>query len=421
MIHYLLCLEHVCSLFIVGGNSVAIKTGDIPVFKTEEQLPTVQYKGLFNEIMNKFFGNEMISQCIKNLSSRSSPVRRSELLTYIRSFHPYALETIFALYERHHLIDKRKDTDQIRQIAEETLSHSPILLELTNKFEEEHPDVERSADKLFSTAAHIASQLGLITRYNVSPPNDDNRIFLLFGFPDGYIQSIERIVYPDWYAACFMTKYSNSSVWGNYGNKHQGVCLSFKAVTDNDRAYIKLYGINGWGSSGPSYGIRDHTFYKIDYEKKHVEVDFFRSLGRLPSPVLMKCWYTNENGSRSTCADDIFKYEDQWRERYWTKFYQGITTKIVDWMYEEEYRLILTGSILDYSDPESRKLKFDFNDLESITFGIKTSTEDKLKIMKIIESKCRSENRKEFDFYQAHYSWQTGTIERSKMDLLCFA
>jgi len=420
--HYLLCLEHVCSLFVVGGKNYSIKgVADIPVFKTEEQLPTPQSRELFGEILDRFLSNCIIGQCVKNLSKRSSPVRRSELLTHFKSFHLYALESVFAVYEFHRLIDKRSSSESIRQMAEKALSESPLLLELANEIEQEHPGIARASDILFSATAHTSSQLDFITRYNSPTPEDKNKSFIFFDFPEAYIQKVEGMVYPDWYTACFMSQYSNSSVWGNYGDKHKGVCLSFKAMTEGDHSFIRLYGINGWENSGPIYEKRNHMFYKIDYEKKPVEVDFFRSLGRLPRPVLMKCWYTDENGSRSACADELFKSEDQWRDKYWPKFYQGITTKLRDWSYEEEYRLILSSFLVDLSDPARRKLKYDFNDLESITFGINTSTQDKLDIVKIIESKCRSENRKDFEFYQAHYNWQKGAIERSKMSLLNFA
>jgi hypothetical protein len=69
---------------------------------------------------------------------------------------------------------------------------------------------------------------------------------------------------------------------------------------------------------------------------------------------------------------------------------------------------------------DSRKLKYAFNDLDGIIFGIKTSMEDKLKIIKIIESKCRKENRKDFKFYQAYYSKQKGIIDHAEMTLLKF-
>ena len=420
--HYLLCLEHACSLFVVGGNDISIRAGDIPVFKTEDDLPTAEYKDQFREIHSRFFGNDLIGRFIKGLSTRRNPVRRSELLTYISNLHLFALETVFAVYERRHLIHNRPDTDFTVQMSKKTLSHLPDIVRLVNEIELKHSDVERGIDTFLSAGVRLNSQLRFIIRYNGLPPDNHNKPFVLLDFPEVYIQEIERIVYPDWYTACFMSQYRNSSVWGHYGDRHKGVCLSFKAtMTESNHPFIRLNGINGWGSSGPIYGERNHAFYKIDYNEKHIEIDFFRSIGCLPRPTLIKYWYTGENGSRSACAANILESEEEWRVRYWANFYPGITRKLRDWEYEEEYRLILTSSLVDLNDPARRMLNYEFNDLESITFGIKTSTEDKLKIVKIIESKCRKENRKEFEFYQAHYHWPSGTIERSKMDLLRFA
>ncbi|KVX93103.1 hypothetical protein WL09_03430 [Burkholderia ubonensis] len=69
---------------------------------------------------------------------------------------------------------------------------------------------------------------------------------------------------------------------------------------------------------------------------------------------------------------------------------------------------------------EDRKLKYDFDDLDGIIFGIRTSLEDKLKISKVIEDKCRTLGRKDFKFYQAYFSRPTGKIEYSPMSLLKF-
>ncbi len=69
---------------------------------------------------------------------------------------------------------------------------------------------------------------------------------------------------------------------------------------------------------------------------------------------------------------------------------------------------------------EDRKLKYNFNDLEGIIFGIRTSLDDKLKISKIIEKKCKELGRTDFKFYQAYFSRQRGKIEYSEMSLLKF-
>lgn len=44
----------------------------------------------------------------------------------------------------------------------------------------------------------------------------------------------------------------------------------------------------------------------------------------------------------SPCADEIFKNEAGWRDKYWKDFYSGITTKLGGWSHEDEYRLLLS-------------------------------------------------------------------------------
>lgn len=85
---------------------------------------------------------------------------------------------------------------------------------------------------------------------------------------------------------------------------------------------------------------------------------------------------------------------------------------------ENEYRLIVTNMLDDFDTVKSRKLKYDFNSLEGIIFGIKTATEHKLKIMKIIDDKCAKYNRTDFNFYQAYYSKETGKIEYELLSLI---
>ena len=419
MKHYMLCLEQACFLFVIGGAS--LDGNNISVFMTEERFPTSQYKELFKEICDTFFNNGSISEYIKYLSTRSTRIRRNELFVYIKSLHFYTLETIFTVYEKHNMIQKREDGDIFRQQSQKMLLNMEALNNI-NKTKEELSGIEQNIDLFWSDVVHTYVQIQLAARYHESTSNDQkNKMFIYSDFPEAYIQKVETIVYPDWYAACFMTEYSNSSVWGHYGDHHKGVCLSFKAIPENDITFISLLGIHGWGKYGPIFDKIKHVFYKIIYDKKYVEVDFFKSLGRLPVPILLKYWYMNEKGSKSICADDVFRSEEQWRGKYWASFYKGITIKLKDWEYENEYRLILYSSLFDFSDSKSRKLKYDFNDLESITFGIKTPIEDKLKIIAIIESKCRKENRSDFKFYQAHYSEQKGSIDRFEINLVKFA
>jgi hypothetical protein len=194
--------------------------------------------------------------------------------------------------------------------------------------------------------------------------------------------------------------------------------LKFKVGDGSTRPSLKLTRTNGF--DGPSRSRAEHTFREVTYENKHHPIDFFRSIGRLPTQTLMRAWYLSRDARRSACSDDIFKDEEAWRDRYWNNFYDGITRKLRDWHYEQEYRLILSGMHLDFSNGKDRVTHYDFNDLDGIIFGIMTPANKKRQICKIIEEKCRALNRKNFNFYQACYSPVSGRIEHREMTLLKF-
>lgn len=405
--HYLLCLEHVCSLFIVGGEDYQLTESDIPVFKTEEDFPTPKYKDLYDQSCALFFKNKPISQYPEWLHSRTGAIRNNELSFHLKQIHFFALNSIFTVYEKNKLIPKRPKNNALHRAIKDSVINKKTF-DLINQGEAEHPEIKDFADKIYAAQQHVHLGVELESRYN-NPilANDSNKYLVLQGFPQKYIQQLAKLLHSEWYTACFLEDYTNPAIWGHYGDNHQGVCLKFKTTPSDFKPYIKLHGINGWGGSkkksGPTYGDVNHHFYRIKYASKYPEIDFFRSLGRLTMPSIHS-WYRDQNNNKSTCADDVFKCEEEWREAYWDNFYKSITTKLEDWRYEGEHRLILSSSMTDYSSPATRKLKYKFKDLDGIIFGMKTSEKDKLSILKIIEEKCRAEGRDDFKFYQAYYS-----------------
>lgn len=69
------------------------------------------------------------------------------------------------------------------------------------------------------------------------------------------------------------------------------------------------------------------------------------------------------------------------------------------------------SSGLDFcKEPETRKFTYKFEDLEAIIFGMRTRIEDKIRIKRIIDAKCKEHNRDNFDFYQASYSPSLGRM-----------
>ncbi len=421
--HYLLCLEHVCGLFVLGGSEYQLTNNDIPVFRTELNFSDSENKGLYDQVCDLFFNNQSVSQYPEWLASRTNVIRNNELKFYLKNLHYFALNSIFTIYEQNKLIPMRPEDDALRHVGEGNVLDEEAFT-LINLAEARHPEITDLADKMYAAQQHVHSGIELARNYN-NPvfAKDNNRRLVLLEFPQKYIQQLEKLVHPDWYTACFLKDYTNPAIWGHYGDNHQGVCLKFKITSSDGNPFIKLHGINGWGGSkeksGPLYGDIIHHFHEVEYSPRYPEIDFFRSLGCLTQPAQL-WWYTDQDGEKSICADHIAPSKEKWRTSYWENFHKSITTKLEDWRYEGEHRLILHNQLTDYSSPSTRKLKYKFKDLDGIIFGIKTSEDDKLAIIKIIEEKCRIEERKDFKFYQSYYSRDAGKIDIAEISSLNF-
>lgn len=274
---------------------------------------------------------------------------------------------------------------------------------------------------MFATTRALNGQMRFIHRYNAVGDLDKRAVSFLHDFAESYPSQLERNLYPDWYAACFMEDCSNSSVWGTYGQAHAGVCLRFRTTLQNERHLMSLNRVRGASLEGPIRGNVVDEVQKVVYAREHPSLDFFASLGRVPTMTLNRFWYSSPDGDRSSSANRMRYDEDEWRKAYWQSFAEFTTRKLEDWSFEREYRLVLTSSVVDLTKPETRKATYRFEDLDGIVFGIRTPIEAKLAIARIVEEKCRATGRKDFKFFQAYYSRTKGAIERHELDLIKFS
>jgi hypothetical protein len=136
-------------------------------------------------------------------------------------------------------------------------------------------------------------------------------------------------------------------------------------------------------------------------------------------PRQLAFWYRGDGGIMS--ATGRLTGTDEWRERYWENFHTTVTTKLKDWQHEREYRITLQSHTVDLSILSERKLQYRFEDLQGVIFGMKTTTEDKIAIARIIQAKCKQTGRSEFEFYKAYYSRITGRIETTPWTLVNFS
>ena len=125
----------------------------------------------------------------------------------------------------------------------------------------------------------------------------------MLDFPKKYLNEIDKLLWPNWYTACFMKNFHNSSVWSHYGDQHRGACLIFEAEKTGGSESLTLH-------QATDNSMKQMSFHEITYRRKPSEVDFFRYIVRLPLADLMKLWYSDETGNPSECAPQISDVSD---------------------------------------------------------------------------------------------------------------
>jgi hypothetical protein len=273
---------------------------------------------------------------------------------------------------------------------------------------------------LFEAQIHSHRQLSLIQTYNqYDEPRGKITRFLLLEFTEAFVERIRELAYPRTYVACFSSDCTNPSFWGHYGDGHRGVCLKFKTLKRGTFDVLPVNMIVGWGSA-PIRGLQPLSLQKVNYTREPQVVDFFRSLGNLPLATLDKYWYSDESGKRSIYALSFKSEADRidWQNKLWDTHTKCMTSKLPDWEQEHEYRIIVPDFMHSLESPEDRKLRYDFETLEGIVFGFRTATDEKVRIMKIVEKKCLETRRKDFKFFQAEYDARKGQMRIDELNLL---
>ena len=409
--HYLLCLENKFTIATLSSNADEYANDkEIPIQITTGSLPE-RYQEIFKEIKNLFFLKNGVIALLDYLSSAKYPVRRNELSYHLKSINNLALHSIVSvhikagLYRDTNLLDfLHKDEDSIIKAVNE-------LKQATDK---------EKINELFRYFNLAKEQLILLMHHKArTEPMDRKLFYLLLDFPKLYMSQIDELAYSKWYMACFMKSCTNASVWGDYGRGHTGICLKFKTYNRLGNICLPIERPVGFDSDGRIVKFADMYFDKVEYGNERVQVDFFRSILTLPTPVLYKEWYIDENGNKSICADvlDRIDIDMQERQKYWDRLKGIATSKTFDWKDEQEYRLILNSPMMDFTSKESRMLRYNFNDLEGVVFGMRTPIESKAEILDILDKKCVENNRYDLKLYQADYDYlkQEMVIDELKM------
>lgn len=404
--HYLRCLIN-SSLDFVNAEKDETPVKKANVFVTAASASDALNKLNF-DIYHKLVSEPSISEFISNLAT-DRKTRRAELLSYIQILHFHFLDITFEVFHEYGIITTPFYS---RSNRSETLANiknaSEIIIATKHLTKEQEIGLQQSQQRI--------RERQLLTRYKEDGKGPKYWFFLLFEYPEVFCRDIENLMYPRWYTACFMDSCSDSSIWGSYGGHHKDVCLKFRTEKSGEQAALTVDAPNGEDRNGITWGPVKLAFHEVSYEKSFVDIDFFRSLGHLPYSTLMETWFKDENSKISKCAEDMFKDEVKWRASYWNNFYHSATVKLSAWDREKESRLIQTSMTQSIENSELRKLRYNFDSLEGIIFGINTAMEHKLEIIKTIASLCTNLKRKEFSFYQARYDESSREIKHDKLE-----
>jgi hypothetical protein len=411
--NYLLCLEHTFALYRLAASMEELM--DIPVFKTIDSLPTNKYRNHFNEIKKEFFQKAEVSQLIKAFGKENILIQKKELLYFLRYFHRVAIKIIIESHHKNGLV-----SDEEMQHVSKLNYLEELDSKVINAFVNAKTDKDKELNELFEFSSSMYEQFLLLKKVEIYNNFNDMQkkwLFINLEFPEKYVENLIKLIYPNCFVSCFSEDYSNSSMWGNYANAHKGACLIFETKKIEEKRNLTLYLPYSISSQGISYKYSDIEFSKVTYNSKFHTINFFDSLGRL-NGIQLEQWLVDENKNKSKNYNKIYKDMNHWRENYWNLFKKINCNKTKDWEYENEFRLYITDSFFEFNRANERAIKYKFEDLNGVIFGIKSCIEDKIEIIKIIKQKCKEEKREEFNFYQAVYDYRADKIKIMKLDVL---
>lgn len=240
----------------------------------------------------------------------------------------------------------------------------------------------------------------------------ENMLNIRADFPRIYVDRLREIIYPKSYVTCFSSEYNISSMWGNYADRHKGVCLIYETSSNN---HINLGRLEDEQKKKEQTVNRESAMLlKVDYGGEVVNRNFFESLGRLTHSQV-NVWLTGKNSNRSSCfhPNDFNK----WRNKYWNDLNKICCTKMPSWSYEKEYRIMVNDFMYEV-DGDICYCGYEKSQLDGVIFGLKTSLDDKIRLMEAVKNTFGNIN--DINWYQIEYDDRKRELRKHKYNPMRF-
>lgn len=407
--NYINCLEHSFSMYRLGARKEQLH--EMSIFFDYSTLPSKEYQNLINEITTEFIKLPFIERIITILGDKGIMVSKNELKFFLYTIHIEGLNIIM----KHHSIYGLMENKEIIHLNNYRLNSENFKKFIDDYMKIRNNEKENSKE-LFKVWNDMNEEMQLHEKVLVDVIDEKQKVdryYLLSEFPGAYLQQIEKLIHPSCYMACFSKDFSNTSMWGNYADKHKGICMIFKLNKYDNNYYTPIEQTYSYSSNSITKKFINAKLEKVIYGGEYLNINFFEMLGRL-NKIQLEYWF-KDGEQESYIIKDIMDDKDNWRKTYWRYFNNRYNTKTKEWDFEKEYRLCIEDTFEDYSSNESRNLKYPFDSLEGIIFGIETTHEDKVKILSILSEKCVINKKKDFKIYQAYFDEDTKTIKLNEL------
>ena len=420
--HYIYCAQQVFFETVVVGDSCKITDDRIPVFGHRSVIDAPAYLQVVDEIEVRVFNESKIDSLIRNMAFVNNEIRRGELAFYLNNLHTFVLPIIQNIYvDRGYLGPSSRVEPRFGLPFDQIMTKK--MSESLTKSAEEVPRAsffELLSDRLLDY---------VVTDPPVSDSNsaaiaDENRRMVAVGFPSRYLDRLVKLVYPEWYVACFAQDDGNITMWSHYADGHKGVCLIFETNKQEEgegltltRRYCEDVALNDdTGRTEQIERIERHfmPFHNVKYRQQPEPIEFFRQIGALTRRDPFNWWYTNDNGDVSDRASHLSSdiTREQWKDIHWERLNKVITSKTKDWSYERESRLYLIDSLQMLVREKHRAFSYEFKDLTGVVFGMKCPENDVQRVSEVIRHKFEQEGHPGITLYRALYSPVNGQIAR---------
>lgn len=383
--HYIYCLDLTLLKLSLKAEIDDIK--EIPIYLDLTGI-TDKHKEILSKITDIFFNLESVKFLLKKLGNDKIKLSSYEIEFFLKFYHTIIIDILICVNNN---IPKEKIIKD--------LEVDSFVVFLDEYFKNETFKNEKET--------HLSIMLNSLLKIEEKNNFKDEKTGFIYKiFTSEYISKLKYLTYPEWYISCFSESFDNPVMWGNYADCNTGICLVFKYETIGENKFIELYDKIGIRNGEDYYDYSKFRFEKVNYSGNFKEINFFDSLGRLNRNQLDIWLY--DKGQIS----EYYIHDDKWRDKYWKNFNNLVSTKNPQWDYENEYRLISDNMFFSKDCPKDRVLKYKFDSLDSVIFGLGTSEENKSLIVEIIAKKCKERNIHKFNFYKMKISIDTGKMKK---------